>query len=392
MKRTRIGLEALLDGERDDRLSGASVGLLAHPASVDGNLVHALERLLQSGARVVRLFGPEHGFGGEAQDMEPVNGRGAGAHGIELVSLYGKTVESLAPTPDDLLGLDLLVVDLMDVGSRYYTFVWTAVLCLKACHAAGVKMLLCDRPNPIGGAEVEGAPQREGFDSFVGLEPVPNRHGLTVGEIVRFFGERDGIADGLEVQRIEGWSRETLFDETGLPWVSPSPNMPTLETALVYPGMCLIEATWASEGRGTTRPFELVGAPGLEPGSLARRLDRKNLPGIAFRPCSFKPSFQKHAGRVCGGVQLHVTDRRVFRPYRTGVAVLLALKAEAPDLFAWRHEPYEFVTDRPAIDLLTGGTEVREAVDAGARLDDIAAGWREGEREFVEQRRELLLY
>ncbi|MBW2536417.1 MAG: DUF1343 domain-containing protein [Deltaproteobacteria bacterium] len=385
------GIERLAD-EHARLVRGRRVGLVAHPASVDRRLRHSLDVLRDAGAKVEVLFGPEHGFGGEAQDMEPVAGGTTGPHGIPLHSLYGADEDSLAPAVADLAGLDALVVDLADVGARYYTFVWTAALCLRACHRAGVELLLADRPNPLGGESVEGAPQGEGYLSFVGLYPVSNRHGMTPGELVRLAASRDGTGDALTVVEMRGWQRGMSFADTGLPWVLPSPNMPTDVTALVYPGGCLLEGTWASEGRGTTRPFELFGAPGVDGGTLATRLEEMRLPGARFRACSFKPGFQKHVGRHRGGAQLHVTDPRAFRPYLTGVALLLALRAEAGERFAWREQPYEFVTDRPAIDLLTGGDDVRRGLEAGASLPDLAGTWAEGEEVFIQSRRDFLLY
>ena len=390
LRKIRLGLEKLL-GDSRNLVSGRRVGLVAHPASVTGDLRHALDVLIESGANVRILFGPEHGFGGEAQDMEPVDGATAGPRGIPLVSLYGSSAETLAPTADHLTGLDALVVDLADVGSRYYTFAWTAVLCLEACHRAGVDMILTDRPNPIGGEAVEGAPQQEGYLSFVGLRPVPNRHGMTVGELALFSAALDGTADALTVVKMDGWERCMTYEDTGLPWVLPSPNMPTVETALVYPGGCLIEGTWASEGRGTTRPFELIGAPAVDPSRMADVLGKMDLPGVAFRPVAFRPTFQKHAGIACGGVQLHVTDRRAFRPYRTGVATLIALERCAPD-FEWRADPYEFVDDIPAIDLLAGSPDVREGIEQGAELEEICRTWISGQEDFVHNHRGKQIY
>jgi uncharacterized protein YbbC (DUF1343 family) len=393
MRPVVLGIEKLATepGTRK-KIHGRRIGLVAHPASTDSNLRHAIDALADAGARIEALFGPEHGLGGEAQDMEPVAGAAIGPMSLPLFSLYGRDEKSLAPSEEALLGLDALVVDLFDVGARYYTFVWTSVLCLRICHKLGLDLILTDRPNPLGGQIVEGAPQKEGFLSFVGLSPVSNRHGLTAGEIVSMAAKQEGIGDALDIVPMDGWRRSMLFGETGLPWVMPSPNMPTFETALVYPGLCLIEGTWASEGRGTARPFELVGAPGIDGRAVASRLEKMKLEGVRFRPVSFKPGFQKHAGKICGGVQIHVTDPRGFPPYRTGVAVLLALRAEAGQGFKWRDQPYEFVTDRPAIDLLTGSTAVREGVEQGAALDEIEQTWLKGEAEFRQYRREFFLY
>lgn len=386
-----LGIEQLVRCE-SKRVSKRRTALLAHPASVDHHYVHTLDLLLRAGAKLELLFGPEHGFMGEAQDMEPVDGRSVHPSGIPLKSLYGVSEATLAPSPSDLNGIDVLVVDLQDVGARYYTFVWTALLALRACRDAGIEMIVTDRPNPVGGVMVEGAPQEEGYLSFVGLKPVAVRHGMTLGELLTMAAREEGLSDHLTVVKMELGRRDTPADETDIPWVMPSPNMPTRETAAVYPGMCLIEGTEISEGRGTTRPFELIGAPGIDGAGVAGRLSSYNLPGVLFRPVSFKPGFQKHADRICGGVQLHVVDSLAFLPYRTGVALLVALKAEAGVDFKWRHAPYEFVADIPAIDLLTGSSMVRTMVDEGASLDEIAAVWAEGEKRFIEYRREFLLY
>jgi uncharacterized protein YbbC (DUF1343 family) len=377
------------------------VGVLCHPASVDARLDHAVDRLIAVGIRPARLFGPEHGVRGEAQDMIGVGHGRDERTGIPVSSLYGETFASLAPRAEDLAEIDVLIVDLQDVGSRYYTYVWTMALAMQAAGRAGVAVVVLDRPNPIGGVEVEGGALRPGFESFVGLGAVAVRHGLTAGEIARMV--RAGMPWGvprfahamdcdLTVVPMRGWRRDMAFGDTGLPWVMPSPNMPTPDTALVYPGMCLIEGTNLSEGRGTTRPFEIVGAPFLDGHRLAAALESMDLPGVRFRPLSFRPMFHKFSGRSCGGVQLHVVDRAAFRPYRTGIAVIAAARAQAPDDFRWRSEAYEFVAHPPAIDLLTGGDEIRRAVDAGAPLPEIAAGFAPFEREFAERRRPFLEY
>lgn len=391
MFKVRSGLEVVCD-EKKALISGRRIGLLAHPASVDRFLVHALRRLGDAGAKVELLLGPEHGFGGEAQDMEPVQGVSTGPLGLPLLSLYGSTYETLSPPFEAVSGLDAVVVDLMDVGSRYYTFIWTAVLTLRVCHAAGVPLILLDRPNPIGGELVEGAPQQAGLESFVGLHRIPNRHGMTPGEIAHFAARAEGTAEGLTVVPMEGWRRDMGFADTGLPWVMPSPNMPTVDTALVYPGMCLLEGTEASEGRGTTKPFELFGAPGLDPFALLRRFENFALEGVRAQPVSFKPMFHKHAGQTVGGIGLHVTNSHSFRPLLCGVAALCLLRGELGQDFAWRHAPYEFVEDIPAIDLLCGNETVRALVEQGAGPRDIEATWLPGQKEFEKLRRDFLLY
>jgi uncharacterized protein YbbC (DUF1343 family) len=397
----KTGLEVLCS-ERLDLLRGRRVGVLCHPASVTSDLVHAVDRLLQTGVRITRLFGPEHGVRGEAQDMIGVDAEKDRRTGIPVSSLYGGSFESLSPAAADLADVDVLVIDLQDVGSRYYTYVWTMALAMQAAARAHVTVVVVDRPNPLGGAEVESGPLLPGFHSFVGLGAVAVRHGMTIGEIARMVksgipGDRTGrfgkpIDCELEVVGMKGWKRSMDYDATGLPWVMPSPNMPTPDTAFVYPGLCLVEGTNLSEGRGTTRPFEIVGAPFLDGYRLAAALDELRLPGVRFRPLSFLPMFQKFARRSCGGVQLHVTDRAAFRPYRTGIAFLLAAARQAPGEFQWRTEPYEFVAHPPAIDLLTGSDAVRRGIDGGATLDDITAAFAPFERRFEELRRPHLQY
>lgn len=377
------------------------MGLLCHPASVDGRLVHAVDRLVACGVRPSRLFGPEHGVRGEAQDMIGVEGERDGRTGIPVTSLYGSSVESLAPSAGALADIDVLLVDLQDVGSRYYTFIWTMALCMQAAARAGVAVVVLDRPNPINGTAVEGGEVTPGCESFVGLGSIPVRHGLTIGEVARLV--RAGLPWGdarfkapldldLTVIAMRGWKRDDFFESSGLPWVLPSPNMPTADTALVYPGQCLLEGTNVSEGRGTTRPFEIFGAPFIDGYALAEALARESLPGVRFRPLSFRPTFHKFAGQLCGGAQLHVTDRSSFLPYRTGIAILRAMRRLASEAFRWRTEPYEFVGDRPAIDLLTGSSAIREGVDAQRSLDELVQTWRPAEEAFAERRRACLLY
>ncbi|RMH37122.1 MAG: DUF1343 domain-containing protein [Deltaproteobacteria bacterium] len=385
----RTGLEVLLADDARG-LRGRRVGLLANPTAVDGRFRHAVDALAACGVDLRALFGPEHGLRGDAQDMVPVDGAVDARTGLPVYSLYGPTEASLEPTGEQLAGIDVLVYDIQDVGARYYTYVWTLVCAMRACARAGVAVVVLDRPNPLGGVEVEGGAVADGYRSFVGMASIPNRHGLTAGELARWANEVEGIGCELEVVRMEGWRRELHYPDTGLAWVMPSPNMPTYDTALVYPGMCLIEGTELSEGRGTTRPFEIVGAPFVDGYALADAL--ADLPGVVARPLVFTPTFHKHAGARCGGVQLHVTDRDAFRPYLTGVAVLRAVRHLWPDQFAWRRRPYEFVADRPAIDLLTGGPEIRTLIDAGASLDDLAATWRGAEVAFRAARGACLLY
>jgi uncharacterized protein YbbC (DUF1343 family) len=360
------------------RLRSSRVGLLAHPASVDRDLTHVSTVLQRVGVRPVIFFGPEHGYGGEAQDMASVASATDQRTGAPIVSLYGDRFDDLSPRPEHLAGLDVLLVDLADVGARYYTFVWTALLALRAAQRAGVTVIVLDRANPIGGVAslVEGATQRPGFLSFVGLEPVPVRHALTIGELLALLAARDGLplgADGaLAVVPVLGWDRARTAAAWDRPFVLPSPNMPTWETALVYPGGCLLEGTNLSEGRGTTRPFEIVGAPWLDGHALARALEATGLPGFVARPLTFRPTFQKHAGTLCGGVQIHPLDEAAFRPVATYVALISLAHAQDPVRFRFRTERYEYVDDIPAIDLLLGSAETRRAIESGDGVREVA--------------------
>jgi uncharacterized protein YbbC (DUF1343 family) len=390
LTRVRTGLERLL-AEAWPVVRGRKIGVLAHPASVDADLHHAVDLLLAHGADLRVLFGPEHGILGEAQDMEAVV-ESTTPWGLPVHSLYGHSAESLRPAPRMLRGLDVLVVDLQDVGARYYTFIYTMALCMEACAEAGVEVVVLDRPNPVGGLGVEGGTIHEGYRSFVGLYPLANRHGLTIAEVAAYLHGEEGVGAAPTLVLMEGWRRSMYFDETGLPWVATSPNMPALETAIVYPGMCLVEATELSEGRGTTRPFEVFGAPFVDPRRLAEALEALELPGVRFRPCYFKPTFQKHAGMRCGGVQLHVTDRASFRPFLAGVACLWAVRRLWPEAFRWRERAYEFVADVPAIDLLAGSDRLRHQIDSGVPLAEIAASWRAEEETFERVRQPYLRY
>jgi uncharacterized protein YbbC (DUF1343 family) len=372
---------------------GLRVGLVTNPAGVDSQLRHAADLIAETPhVRLAALFGPEHGFGGTAQDLVGVADSLHPRFRCPVHSLYGDTAESLRPRPEALRGLDIIVIDLPDIGSRYYTFQATMLLCLEAAAEDDLPVVVLDRPNPINGVAVEGPTVQPGFASFVGPHPIPTRHGMTLGELALLYVAERRIRVTLHVVPCEGWTRGLHFDETFLPWVMPSPNMPTLDTAIVYPGQCLIEGTNLSEGRGTTRPFELCGAPWISPARLAGRLEQLNLPGVRFRPAHFRPTFQKFAGQTCGGVQIHVVDRDAFRPVRTSLALLIALRDENPDQFRWRTEPYEFVEDQLAIDLLFGGSRERLAIQAGLSAEDIARLWAEEEAAFKARREPFLLY
>lgn len=376
---TQTGLSRLRT-EGFARLRGRRVGLVCHPASVDRDFVHVLDLMLAHSVDVRAVFGPQHGLMGQTQD-NMIEWEGGGHGAIPTYSLYGAVRR---PTPEMLAGLDVLVIDLQDVGARYYTFVWTACECLEACAAAGVEVLILDRPNPIGRA-VEGPVLEPEYRSFVGGHSIPVRHGMTVGEIARRYRADRGVDVELTVIEAVGEGRD-------LPWIPPSPNMPTRETALVYAGGCLLEGTNLSEGRGTCRPFEMFGAPFLNARTFADGLNGFGLAGAHFRPVEFEPTFNKHAGRTCGGAFLHVTDSERFRPVLTFLAVLQVAMAQsglhatdAPDSdrfrtdspevglpgFAWKRPPYEYVYDRLPFDILIGNGWVRAILEGGADLGEI---------------------
>jgi uncharacterized protein YbbC (DUF1343 family) len=337
------------------KLRGARLGALLHPASVSAGLEHASNILGKHNKdlfRLAALFGPQHGFLGQTQDnmIEWKDYEHPQLH-IPVYSLYGEHRE---PTPDMLQAIDVLLIDLQDVGARYYTFIWTMYLCLGACQRAGVQVVVLDRPNPISGA-TEGPILDPAYRSFVGLHPIQVRHGRTIGELACQFRDEAFRDCALTVLPMQNWERKMWFDDTGLPWVMPSPNMPSLATATVYPGMCLLEGTNISEGRGTTRPFEIFGAPFIDPENLCRDLNGMNLPGVFFRENYFQPTFHKFAGEICGGAQLHVTDRSAFQPFRAGVEVIRRIRHLYLDHFQWKQPPYEYEWKRLPIEVLIGG-------------------------------------
>ena len=367
------------------------VGVVCNHASIDRGFLHIVDCLAASGdVTLAAIFGPQHGFRSDVQDnMIETPHRDDPHRRVPIYSLYSETRE---PTADMLRGLDALVVDLQDIGARIYTYIYTMANCLRACARHGVPVLVCDRPNPIGGTDVEGACLAPGYESFVGQFPIPMRHGMTIAELARLFNEAFGLRAPLEVIPMEGWRRDMYADRTGLPWVMPSPNMPTLDTAIVYPGTVLFEGVMLSEGRGTTRPFELVGAPWIEAERFARQMNALGLPGVFFRPAVFEPTFQKYAKQACGGCQIHVTDRDAFRPVLTGVALIHMFRAFDIPAFAWRQPPYEYEQDKMPIDILAGSSALREQIEAGTPPRAIADTWRRDEEEFRRARAPYLLY
>ncbi len=386
---TRTGLDILCE-QKFDLLKNKSFGLLVHPASVNNRIQHAFELMASRDIRPLRLFGPQHGIRGETQDnMIEWQGFQDPETGIEVCSLYGTHRK---PIPEMLVDLDLFVVDLQDVGARYYTFIWTLLLCMQACAENHVTVLVLDRPNPIGCRTQEGPVLDMEFSSFVGMAPVPVRHAMTIGELACFFNTKLNIGCELEVVTMTGYTRDMFFEDTELPWVLPSPNMPTVDTAIVYPGFCLLEATNLSEGRGTTRPFEIFGAPFIRPGELTECLNQSTLPGVIFRPMHFEPCFQKWAGTVCGGAQLHVTDRRSFNPLFTAVTVLSEVHRLYPDAFQWKEPPYEYEEKKMPVDILYGNPHLRHAINSGACVRDIAASWHAECQSFHNESAEYRFY
>jgi len=384
----RLGSERLI---ASPRLKALRVGVVANPASIDYAFRHIVDRLAAApDVTLAAIFGPQHGFQSDLQDnmIESPHAKDP-KRNVPIFSLYSETRE---PTPEMLELIDVLVVDIQDVGARIYTFIYTMANCLRAAARKGLPVIVCDRPNPIGGVAVEGPMLEQGYESFVGQFPIPMRHGMTVAELARLFNEHHKIGAELEIVPMEGWSRDMYWDETGLPWVMPSPNMPTLDTAIVYPGTVLFEGTMLSEGRGTTRPFELIGAPWLDSDRLARRMNDAGLAGVHFRPATFEPTFQKHARETCGGCQIHVTSRLEFEPVKAGVSLMRESFGLAPDRFEWREPPYEYEHDKMPIDILAGSPTLRQQIEQQVPLDDIATSWERGETDFAEARRSYLLY
>jgi uncharacterized protein YbbC (DUF1343 family) len=394
MPPTISGIDHLLT-KPEKYLTGKTVGLIVNHTSLTGDGRHSIDYFKSHSAfNLHTLFAPEHGLYGTAQDMDHIADEVDPLSGLNIKSLYGKNEASLLPDPALLQGVDNLVFDIQDVGSRYYTFIYTMANCMTICKQAGVRMVVCDRPNPINGISMEGNLVKGPWRSFVGQYALPNRHGMTTGELAQLFNDNEIQCD-LQVVPMTGWSRKMWYDQTNLVWTPPSPNMPTLATATVYPGMCLIEGTLLSEGRGTTLPFEQIGAPYINPQKLSARLEKDSelLPGVFFRPQHFKPMFQKHAGKICAGLQLHVTDRDKFKPLLTTLALLRAIAELYSDQLQWRTEPYEFVSDRLAIDLLYGHPELRESIfNDNFSLTALKESWQEDLEGFSKIRENYLIY
>ncbi len=386
--RVRLGSEQLL---ASGMLKNKRVGIVSNPASIDATFQHIVRVLAEAPeVGLAAIFGPQHGFRADVQDnMIETAHASDPSRGVPVYSLYSETRE---PTAEMLKGLDVLVVDLQDVGSRIYTFIYTMANCLRAGRKHGVPVIVTDRPNPIGGDTVAGPMLVKGFESFVGQFPIPMRHGMTIGELARFFNDTGGIGADLTVVPMEGWRRSMYYEETGLPWVMPSPNVPTIESAVVYPGTVLFEGTNVSEGRGTTRPFELIGAPWVDAEALAERLRTYDLPGVHFRPAVFEPTFQKHARQACGGCQIHVLDRQEFRAVESAVAVLVEIRMQNPSAFQWRQPPYEYEHEKLPFDILAGSSQLRQQIEAGLPVRTMYYSWLQNHERFRTERQPFLLY
>jgi uncharacterized protein YbbC (DUF1343 family) len=390
MARTTIGVERLLT-EKLDLILGSRVGLVCNPASVMPDMRHVADVFEEQTAfELTALFGPQHGARGDVQDnMVETPHTTDERTGKPVFSLYSETRE---PTEEMLENVDTLVFDMQDVGCRIYTFIYTMANCMRAAKRFGKRVVVCDRPNPIGGLAVEGNVTETEFTSFVGQFEIPTRHGMTIGELARLFNEHFGIGCDLEVVTMDRWQRDMFFDDTGLPWIMPSPNMPTLDTAIVFPATVYVEGTELSEGRGTTRPFELNGAPFIDPYVWKAALDEYRFDGVAFRPCYFRPTFQKFAGETCGGLQIHVLDRVAFTPVIVGIAMIKTAHDLYTEHFQWKQSAYEYVFDKNPFDVVCGTDKIRKAIEGHVPLQEIEHSWDEGLAEIRESRKAFLLY
>ena len=390
LRPVKLGLERLLE-DAASIVKAERVGLICNQASVDHGYRHAADLLHEHPDIDLRiLFGPQHGIRGDLQDnmIETAHAHDRNT-GLRVYSLYSETRE---PTDEMLADVDTLVFDMQDVGCRIYTFVYTLANCMRAAQRLNKRVVVCDRPNPISGKYVSGNVLEPEFASFVGQYPIPTRHGMTVGELAKFFNERFSIGCDLQVLTMHGWEREYWHDQTDAPWVLPSPNMPTVDSATVFPGTVHFEGTQVSEGRGTTRPFELIGAPYIDAEDYAAALNELSLPGVYFRACVFQPTFQKHAGVSCAGAQIHVLDREVFEPVLAGVAMVKLAYDMYGDSFRWKEPLYEYVYDKNPFDVIAGTDKTRNAFEQRLSLSEIETSWQPELDEFRRIRESYLMY
>jgi uncharacterized protein YbbC (DUF1343 family) len=385
-QKLELGVEVLLK-EKKYLIKGKRVGLITNPTGVDQRLNSVVDLLYNDpDVQLVALYGPEHGVRGSAQAGEYVPFYIDEKTGLPVYSLYGPTKK---PTPEMLRGVDVLLFDIQDVGTRFYTYIYTMAYAMEAAKENNIPFIVLDRPNPLGGTKVEGPVLDPKYSSFVGMYPIPLRHGMTVGELALLFNKEFGIGADVTVVKMKGWKRSMYYDDTGLQWVLPSPNMPTLDTAMVYPGAALIEGTNVSEGRGTTKPFELIGAPFIDSMKLAEKLNALNLPGVIFRSASFTPTFSKYSGKLTHGIQIHVTDRHAFKPVETGLSIVKTIHDLYPGQFAFSQENSQGVS---YFDQLIGNGWVRQAIEDGMSVDEMKQKWEKDVEAFMKIRKKYLLY
>jgi uncharacterized protein YbbC (DUF1343 family) len=385
----QFGCEVLFE-EMPPWFSSHRLGLLANQASVDRSFTHTSTLISRHGGNLTCLFSPQHGFYAEKQaNMQESADDWDPSLRVPIFSLYGAVRE---PSEEMLEKIDILLIDVQDVGTRVYTYGTTMGLCMEAAARNGVRVVVLDRPNPISGAQIEGNVLRRDHRSFVGRYPLPMRHGLTMGELARYIVDKCNVDCDLEVIPLRGWRREDYYSDTNRPWIFPSPNIPTWETALLYPGMVLFEGTNISEGRGTALPFQLFGAPFINTWKLLTYLEQADLEGVAFRPVCFEPVFDKWAGQACYGFQIHVTNRKTFRPYRLGLTLLQAVLHTHKDAFAWLPPPYEYEWDKPPIDILLGDGGLRQSLENGHDMNTVEMSWQKELKKYKEGLRDCLLY
>ena len=386
MATTQTGIDILL--RKPSLLKGRKIGLVTNPTGMTRDLRSTVDALAAlKGVTIRALFGPEHGVRGEIQDGLEVASSVDAATGLPVHSLYGKT---LKPTREMLDDIDLLIYDIQDVGCRYYTYLYTLSYVMEAAAERDIEVMVLDRPDPINGVQADGPLIEPGITSFVGRYPIPPRYGMTIGEFARYANTEFEIFCNLTVVQMDNWTREMWFDQTGLPWVTPSPNLPTLECAAIYPGPCLFEGTTMSEGRGTTHPFEWIGAPWLNGAALAHELNTRNLPGVKFRPQFFAPTYSKHAGVACSGVQVHITNRDKVKTFELGLHMIDACIKLHPREFEFLQTSWEGKT--PHFDLLTGNTHIKHDLLNRKPVSEIAKTWQKDLRGFLRRRKEYLLY
>lgn len=382
----RLGVDVLLQ-DKIKTLKNKRVGIITNPTGVNQELTSIVDLMSShKEINVTALYGPEHGVRGSAQAGQYVDFYTDPKTGLPVYSLYGITKK---PTPEMLENVDVLVFDIQDVGSRFYTYIYTMAFAMEAAKENNKEIIVLDRPNPLGGQEVEGPVLEDKYSSFVGEFPIPVRHGMTVGELALLFNKEFNIGADLTVVKMEGWKRYQHYDETPLEWVLPSPNMPTLETASVYPGAALIEGTNLSEGRGTAKPFELIGAPFINGDELAENLNKLDLPGVLFRSASFTPSFSKHVNVLSHGIQIHVTNRNEYKPFETGLHIVKTVHDMYPNDFAFRTPSSNGIS---FFDNLVGNGSIRQGIEQGKTVSQMKAEWKNGLKDFMDVRKKYLLY